>query len=79
MENKLPLTIDEIIRIDPRIGKILNGIKVNRRSPKRYRLYGTIKMQLSEFVGWSAENPELRTSQAYDVAMDVVIDKLNLA
>ena len=79
MENKPHLTIDEIIRIDPRIGTILDGIKVNRRSPKRYKLYGTLKIQLSKLVGWSAEKQELRNTQAYDIVMDVVIDKLNLA
>jgi len=79
MENKQQLTIDEIIRIDPRIGTILDGIKVNRRSPKRRSLYSPVKMQLSELVGYSAEHPGLRNAQAYDIVMDIVIEKLNLA
>jgi len=79
MENKIPITISEVIRIDPRIGEILDGIKVNSRSPKRRVMYGTIKKQLSELVGWSAEKPELRNSLAYDIVMNVVIGKLNLA
>ena len=78
-ENQPPLSLDEIIRTDPRIGELLHNFKPNRRSPKRHMVYLDMKSKMSKLVVWSAETYELRTSQAYDAVMDVVIDRLNLA
>jgi hypothetical protein len=35
-----------------------------------------LKPQLLELVGWEARNPELRTSEAYDLAYDVIYEAL---
>jgi len=72
------LTLDDIIRIEPRIGVILRNINVNPRSPKRYAEYTNVKRQLMSLVGWSAENQKLCSSQAYDVVIDDVLVRLNL-
>ena len=72
------LTLEDIIRIEPRIDVILQNINVNPRSPKRYKEYTNVKQQLSNLVGWSAENQQLCSSQAYDVVIDDVLVRLNL-
>jgi len=72
------LTLDDIIRIEPRIGEILQNINVNPRSPKRYAEYTNIKRQLMDLVGWSAKNQQLCSSHAYDVVIDDVLVRLNL-
>ena len=79
MDNTRPLTLDDIIRIEPRIGEILRSINVNPRSPKRYAEYGNVKRQLMNLVGWSAKNQQLCSSHAYDVVIDDVLKRLNLA
>lgn len=78
-EKPTDLTIDEIIAIEPEIGFILNGIKAIRRGRKRHNLYAEAKIELCGYVGFGARNELLETSQVYDVVMDIVIAKLNLA
>lgn len=73
-----PYTLEEIIKIEPRVGKILYSMKPVTRGPNRHRKYIDAKRQLVNLVGWSANVYELRTSHAYDVVMDYVINKLNL-
>jgi len=73
-----PLTIDDIISIEPRIGGVLENIDTNAQCLKRYVEYSNAKRQLMKLVGWGAENICLCSSQAYDVVIDAVLVKLNL-
>lgn len=73
-----PLTLSQIISIEPRIAGILNTLKPSRGHRKRYEQYSETKRKLSNLVGWGAEQFDLRTSQAYDVIMEIVIGKLNV-
>ena len=71
-------SLNEIIDLEPRIGEILHKMKPAKRGLGRCRRYISLKKELSTLVGWSAEKYLLRTSQAYDVVLDYVIEKLNL-
>jgi len=73
-----PLTLDDIIRIEPRIGEVLHGIQDPLHSLKRFVAYSNAKLQLSLLVGWCAENHRLCSSWAYDVVMDAALLRLNL-
>jgi hypothetical protein len=74
-----PLTLQQIIRIEPRIAEMLNALKPSRKHfRKRLEQYYEVKRKLSKPVGWQAEQFALRTSQAYDVILDTVIEKLKM-
>ena len=77
-ENSPPLTLLQIISIEPRIGEILITLKPSRSYSKRLNQYSETKRKLGDLVGWGAELFELRTCQAYDVVLDIVIEKLNV-
>lgn len=73
-----PLTLLQIISIEPRIAEILIALKPSRDYRKRYAQYYEVKGKLSNLVGWQAEQFDLRTCQAYDVILDIVMEKLSL-
>lgn len=78
-KNSPPLTLHQIISIEPRIAEILITLKPSRKHwQKRLAQYSEVKGKLSKLVGWEAEQYDLRTCQAYDVIMDIVIEKLNV-
>lgn len=77
-ENPSPLTLLQIISVEPRIAEILIALKPNRGYWKRLGQYSETKKALGNLVGWGAEQYILRTCQAYDVILDIVIEKLSL-
>jgi len=68
------MTFEELIKIEPRLGDLRNeAVKIMANSPGRYWernkvWYHDLKPRFKHLVGFMAEKPELRTSEAYDTA-----------
>jgi hypothetical protein len=65
---------DETVRIEPRLGepeKEIQGIEDDGKAESfcaNAIWFGDYKPEITHLVGWFAKNPELRSSQAYDLA-----------
>jgi hypothetical protein len=54
----------ELCAIEPRLADLL--VEMMRRQPTTWAWYREIKPRVQSLVGWSADNRELRTCEAYD-------------
>jgi hypothetical protein len=73
----------ELCRREPRLAKLERDIQAvkDTRGPSFcandwWYLPGGFKSRLARLVGWGAEQPELRTTEAYDVAYDALYQLL---
>lgn len=71
------MTIAEIISIEPLVGGILSEATVRRDCAEKEVEYSTLKIALTQLVGWEAENKSLRTNAAYVVAHKALLDALD--
>jgi hypothetical protein len=72
-------TLQNAIRIDPRIGRVFEEVlKIQPRQDgyDRYRAYGIYKNVLYHMVGWGALLPELGESRYWDAAVITLFDIL---
>jgi hypothetical protein len=63
----------ELCRIEPRLAELEGEIRAIKDTGKWFcanEHWLNLKSRMSLLVGWRAENPELRTSKAYDIAYD---------
>ncbi|NLB35890.1 MAG: hypothetical protein GX824_01055 [Clostridiales bacterium] len=72
-----PLTMTEIIRLEPRIKAILEAAKHDTRK-NRALAYSVYKHQLQGLVGWGAEQKGLRTNEAYEATVTMLCDALKI-
>jgi len=70
------LSIEKIIEIEPKVKSVLEIAKVKRRGG--YKAYEEIKTQLTEYVGFYAENPLLRNPEAYETCISKVTSILKI-
>lgn len=61
------LNIDQIISLEPRVDKVINAAR--RARSRTWRTYERLKKKLDGLVGYNANQPELRTSAAYEVTL----------
>lgn len=66
MQNESP-TIDWIITVEPRVGTVMDKAQHARR--RTWRTSERLKGKLDKLVGYNADRPELRTSEAYEIAL----------
>ena len=66
------LTWREILTIDPRLRAVI--AEANRLESADWRDYERLKNQLYRLVGFRATRPELRTTEAYELAIRNLID-----
>jgi hypothetical protein len=75
-----PLTWERIAQREPKVLGLLKEIKAERPREGNYlRIWGRYKQGLSELVGWDREaatHPELRSSAAYNVVYDKLLNSL---
>jgi hypothetical protein len=75
-----PLTWQRIVELEPRVGVLLTGIQAECPTEWTWlRIWYGYKERLSEFVGWDREAaayPELRSSAAYDIVYNKLLDCL---
>lgn len=64
------LTIHWITATDPRVGAVLD--KARRSRCRTWRIYERLKGQLDGLVGYNADRPELRSSEAYEAAVQAL-------
>lgn len=76
-QNEQCLTWAEMIRIEPRLHDLLQQA---RREAHRFASvwphYSQLKRKLSDLAGWKAARPELRTSEAFEIGCQRLIDCL---
>lgn len=74
----------QIVTIEPQIQYILDaairikddGGKESFCANRYFYEPGGFKDQLSYFVGWSAENPQLKSENAYDIVYKMIYEAL---
>ena len=74
------ITLDDVTRLDPRIGRILGNVREARGARDWDIEYARTKRELSRRVGHfaaSGTREELCTTEAYDVVMREVARRLN--
>lgn len=69
------LTLQEIVGIEPRLGRLLNEAK-RERSQNRDRLYVFYKHRLMEMVGAYATDKRVSSCQSYETAIKALCDAL---
>jgi hypothetical protein len=74
------MTFKEITKMEPRLRQLYNEARQVNATDEYFcandTWYRRFKPRLMRLVGWYAENPELRTCKAYDVAYDTIYDQL---
>jgi hypothetical protein len=77
------MTWTEIVSIEPRLSELLREVQAVKDPGGKYFCandhwypLGGFKSRLSRLVGWHAENPALRTCEAYDIAYDFLYELL---
>lgn len=72
------LTWLKMKRREPRLEKLEQAAAACRhfRGHQFWRAYETLKRQLRELVGWDATDPLLATIDAYNIAHDAVLGRL---
>lgn len=76
------MTFEELCQIEPRLLALYRraqAVKDDKRKPSfcaNRVWYTEFKPELCRLVGWEAENPALRTEEAYDLAYDTIYDVL---
>lgn len=82
MVTKTRLTWDEMVRIEPRLGALLQEIKaVQPKDDDEYFCANEVwverfKPRVITLVGWDAQLPELQTIRAYDLGYDTCYNAL---
>ena len=77
------LTFKQLAKLDPRLMDLYNEA-IETKDPggpsfcANYVWYkpGGLKERLTDLVGWGAETPELRSTEAYDLAYLTIYDAL---
>jgi len=59
---------NSMCQLEPRLLE-LERIAIRLGRDKRYEAYESVKTDLSHLVGWGAEKEELRSDEAWQVAM----------
>ena len=60
----------QLCEIEPALAELL--LEVMRTQPTTDQFYGWVKPRLRNLTGWSARNPALRTSEAYDTVYELL-------
>ena len=62
------LTIEEIIKLEPKISDIFN---IAKTKPKRnYHAFEEMKMKLKKYAGFYSETSELQNNKAYELCIN---------
>ncbi len=80
-------SFDRLAALEPGLGRLMDEVRALRRDPPpafcamdTFFGYSTrgdgLKRRLSRLAGWQAANPELISSDAYDVAYHAVLNAL---
>jgi hypothetical protein len=76
-----PLTWENIAELEPQVLGLLDEIKAERpREGNCLWIWGKYKQRLSELVGWGREaatHPALRSSAAYNIVYDKLLNSLS--
>lgn len=76
---KQELSLEEILELEPEIKRIADRVISEMEDyPSLWHAYSDCKRRVSEFVGWDAENDDLRTSGAYDLVIRYLCDRLKV-
>ena len=82
MKTKTGITWAKIIEIEPRLKRAYKIAKNENKDelPENYCaneiFYRRLKPEIVELVGWSARDRRLRSSQAYDIAYEKILNAL---
>lgn len=72
------LTLEEIIALEPEVGRILREAKGEaRRKDNQDDLYRWYKGLLSRLVGWYSPHKELRDQECYETAIKALCEALD--
>lgn len=62
-----------MLRTEPRLAKLLKEAQYRKvRGKSKYEVYEQYRSDIQRLVGWSAENPALRTEDAYQTAVQAL-------
>lgn len=61
------MLVTEIIKLEPRVKQVLDTAK--HQPKRRYYVYDEMKNKLINYVGFYAENPKLKNTNAYEVCI----------
>lgn len=64
--------IKDVIKVDPTVLEILRLAASQSCRAERWQMYEILKLVSSQYVGWHASKPELRTSVCYEMMMDAL-------
>ena len=74
------MTFEEIAKLEPRLKQLYNEARQVKATSEYFCAnevwYNEFKPRLMRLAGWHAANPELRTSEAYDLAYDAIYNQL---
>ncbi len=74
------MTFSEMAKIEPRLQALYNEVQQVKAKKKAFCAnrvwYKYFKPQLILLAGWNAKNPQLRTTEAYDVAYQAIYELL---
>ena len=68
--------IDDVISVEPRVMYLLETAR--KIKDAGWSDYTSMKIAMSSLVGWDAECETLRTSRAYEIAINALCDALNI-
>lgn len=76
----IPWNVEMIYQIEPLLKQVVEDCRKKRRRDwyTRLEIYGNVKNETENLVGWFARDPRLRSEEAYDCFIDEVIDALGI-
>lgn len=78
MKSMKPLSIEQIIALEPRVGQILQAARKDKqRRANPDAAYSWYKFHVSHLVGWGSPNESLRHSLHYETAIKALCKALN--
>lgn len=73
-------SLDKLYQVEPELKKIAAWAATQRRRRVRvrYAAYEAAKKAAWRLLGWSARDPRLRSSEAWDCFFRYIVDQLNI-
>lgn len=65
-------SIKDVITIEPKVLEVLKLAAIQECRAERWQMYEILKYIASHYVGWDANQPALRSSDAYSMVMDAL-------
>jgi hypothetical protein len=69
------LTVKKIIAIEPRLNNVIEFVnKPEQKLREYYEIWSDSKVMIENLIGWCAENEKLRSSLAFDIFSDYLLE-----